>query len=277
MMRTTRPVLFLVPSLLSVFSAVDVIRPLLLLVSWPRLLRSLFCSRSPCQSAGYGRTCQGSSSRRGGQSVGAADDLADLLGDLGLPGLVGQRGCRPLIRSVGVVAGRLHGSLARRRLRGWPSRAARRRPASLDIAGKECRDRATCSVRGLELIEHVRSRRRCRSVPSESASSSGSIDAVGSTLDRSRPARPLGDCVTELTKLGEDHPQLVDAHLTLVGDRLAALRRRRPGRCPPRSPSPVAMRASATPLGVDEVSGLLREPGVRLGQLDVAVAEAVER
>src|SRR6476659_5467069 len=46
----------------------------------------------------------------GGQRVGSADDLADLLGDLGLAGLVGQPGVQA--DEVGRVVGRrLHGAL----------------------------------------------------------------------------------------------------------------------------------------------------------------------
>src|SRR6516164_3007928 len=44
---------------------------------------------------------------RGGQRAGAADDLADFLGDLGLPCVVGLTGQR-LDQIVGVVGGRLH-------------------------------------------------------------------------------------------------------------------------------------------------------------------------
>src|SRR5579863_3326692 len=46
---------------------------------------------------------------RFGQRVGAADDLADFLGDLGLPGLVGFPG-EGLDQVVGVVGRRLHGT-----------------------------------------------------------------------------------------------------------------------------------------------------------------------
>src|SRR3954447_16253022 len=53
----------------------------------------------------------------GDQRVGAADDLADLLGDLGLAGLVGLPG-QVLGQFLGVVGGRLHRPPARRRLRG---------------------------------------------------------------------------------------------------------------------------------------------------------------
>ena len=45
---------------------------------------------------------------RGGERVGAADDLADLLGDLGLPCLVGLAG-EGADELFGVVGGRLHG------------------------------------------------------------------------------------------------------------------------------------------------------------------------
>src|SRR4249919_1526155 len=52
-----------------------------------------------------------------GQRVGAPDDLADFLGDLGLPGLVGLAG-ELLEQVVGVVGGRLHGPPPGRDLRG---------------------------------------------------------------------------------------------------------------------------------------------------------------
>src|SRR5580700_749424 len=52
-----------------------------------------------------------------GQRVGASDDLADFLGDLGLAGLVGLT--RELLKQVvGVVGGRLHGPPPRRDLGG---------------------------------------------------------------------------------------------------------------------------------------------------------------
>src|SRR5215467_8936450 len=52
-----------------------------------------------------------------GQRVGAADDLADFLGDLGLSCLVGLK--RELLgQLVGVVGGRLHGPPPGRDLRG---------------------------------------------------------------------------------------------------------------------------------------------------------------
>merc|ERR1711969_403985 len=50
-----------------------------------------------------------------GQSAGAADDLADLLGDLRLAELVGLTGQRRG-QFLGVVGGRLHGGASRRRL-----------------------------------------------------------------------------------------------------------------------------------------------------------------
>src|SRR4051812_15752548 len=58
--------------------------------------------------ASSGRACPASVGRAGGdQRVGAADDLADLLGDLGLSGLVGLPG-EVLGQLLGVVGGRLH-------------------------------------------------------------------------------------------------------------------------------------------------------------------------
>src|SRR5690348_3078143 len=59
-------------------------------------LRSVFrCSSDAC----------------GGERVGAADDLADLLGDLGLAGLVGQPGVEA-DEVLGVVRRRLHRALS---------------------------------------------------------------------------------------------------------------------------------------------------------------------
>src|SRR5271157_5486764 len=52
-----------------------------------------------------------------GERVGAADDLADFLGDLGLPGVVGLTGQR-LEQITRVVSGRLHRAPPRRQLGG---------------------------------------------------------------------------------------------------------------------------------------------------------------
>src|ERR1700733_7952019 len=51
-------------------------------------------------------------SARAGQRIGAADDLADFLGDLGLPCVVRLTGQR-LDQIVRVVGGRLHGAAPR--------------------------------------------------------------------------------------------------------------------------------------------------------------------
>src|ERR1700761_8064033 len=74
-------------------------RPVLVLVSFSiKAVMSLFAS---CRSEG----------------VGAADDLADFLGDLGLASLVRQSGVSP-DQFGGVVAGRLHRPPPGGRLRG---------------------------------------------------------------------------------------------------------------------------------------------------------------
>src|SRR5215475_2481210 len=69
------------------------------LVAWSSWVAVISTSLAPCD--------------RLGQRVGAADDLADFLGDLRLAGLVGLAG-ELLEQIVGVVGGRLHGAPPRR-------------------------------------------------------------------------------------------------------------------------------------------------------------------
>src|SRR6516225_3449030 len=85
MTRATRPVPAAVSPLSAVFATVAVM-----------------CSSLTCCA-------------RGGQRAGAADDLADFLGDLGLPCVVRLTGQR-LEQIVRVIGGRLHGAPARGQL-----------------------------------------------------------------------------------------------------------------------------------------------------------------
>ena len=130
------------------------------------------------------------------ESVGAADDLADFLGDLGLASLVRQPGVG-LDQVGGVVARRLHRPPARRRLRrgrlqqrGEDPRADVARQQRVDEPGRlrlELVRARPCPVR----------RARRRPLPSRPA-------AVGRRRRRSRPspvtpATAVGVWVTEFT------------------------------------------------------------------------------
>src|SRR5215470_15260873 len=70
-----------------------------------------------------------------GECVGAADDLADLLGDLGLAGLVHLAG-EASDQLVGVVGRRLHGAPAGGRLRGRGFQQ-RREQSRVDVPGQQ--------------------------------------------------------------------------------------------------------------------------------------------
>jgi hypothetical protein len=75
-----------------------------------------------------GGECHGNSLLRSGQRVGTADDLADLLGDLGLAGLVGQPGVvlmRASALSVADFIARCWARAARRPRRADRSRSGR--------------------------------------------------------------------------------------------------------------------------------------------------------
>src|SRR3954467_4140452 len=88
-------------------------------VSWVdgRASVTVICAALLPSGLGGGTRLWGSVAGVGGdESVGAADDLADLLGDLGLAGLVGLPG-QVLLQFLGVVRRGLHRSPARRRLR----------------------------------------------------------------------------------------------------------------------------------------------------------------
>src|SRR5918994_5718651 len=63
-----------------------------------------------------------------GQRAGPTDDLGNLLGDLGLPGLVGLPG-QPLDQLLCVVGGRLHRLLSAGQLRGRRLQQAELNPA----------------------------------------------------------------------------------------------------------------------------------------------------
>src|SRR3954471_18215236 len=85
------------------------------------------------------------------ESVGATDDLTDLLGDLSLTGLVGLQ-CQTTDQLVRIVRGGLHRTLPRGRLRGRRLQQRGEQPGAdvLRQQGVEQRVRAR-----LELVEPV--------------------------------------------------------------------------------------------------------------------------
>src|SRR3954452_16662236 len=138
------------------------------------------------------------------EGVGAADDLADLLGDLGLAGLVGLP--REVLRKLlGVVGGRLHRPAPRRRLRGRglehrrvdpggdvlrQQRVEQRLRGGLELVGR--RDAAVTGAAGLAVLPLV-------------------VELLD-LLDLQR-GHPLGDpdLRQQRAELGVDDVQLVDA------------------------------------------------------------------
>src|SRR4051795_5350585 len=137
---------------------------------------------------------------RGHQRVGAADDLADLLGDLRLTGLVGLPG-QVLRQLLGVVRGRLHRPSPRGRLRGC--RLQHRR---VDAGGDVLRQQRVQQRLGRRL-ELVGGR--------DLAGALGLVPLVAELVDLLDHQRrhPLGhgDLGQQRAELGVDDVQLVDA------------------------------------------------------------------
>ena len=150
---------------------------------------------------------------RVGERVDAADDLADLLGDLGLAGLVGDAGVLHY-QLVGVVGRRLHralagGELGRGRLQQAVVDAALRRTAA---AARRAPPR-----RRLELVQRQQLAVRGRSSPSTTSSGSSRTSSGSWTSIDYEP--------------GVDDVDLVDRRLSSsLDERRRSGRRRSPAR-----------------------------------------------